>query len=117
MISRGFISNYMLDVSSICMTYAPFSYEFQFRFRNHSVGWAEYQQPCIPYKITRVNRVGIFSGFFPLDKILPNFSQSSLPLIALITSVVSHQYGALLSTTLIPSFSTAQHRALAPTIR
>lgn len=46
--------------------------EFQFFPPNHSVGRAEYQQPCIPYEDTGVNKVGFWSGFFPVDKILPN---------------------------------------------
>ena len=44
--------------------------EFQFFPPNHSVGRAEYQQPCIPYEDTGENKVGFWSGFYPLSKIL-----------------------------------------------
>ncbi|KAL9075643.1 MAG: hypothetical protein Q9161_001394 [Pseudevernia consocians] len=50
--------------------------QFQFFPPNHSVGRAEYQQPCIPYEDTGENKVGFWSGFFPLDKILPNVSDT-----------------------------------------
>lgn len=44
-----------------------FNIEFQFFPPNHSVGRAEYQQPCIPYEDTGMNKVGFWSGFFPLS--------------------------------------------------
>lgn len=43
--------------------------EFQFFPSNHSVGRAEYQQPCIPYEDTGMNKVGFWSGFFPLSAV------------------------------------------------
>lgn len=43
--------------------------EFQFFPPNHSVGRAEYQQPCIPYEDTGMNKVGFWSGFFPLSTV------------------------------------------------
>lgn len=50
---------------------------FQFYPTNHSVIRAEYGYPCIPYEDTGVDKVGFFSGFFPVDAILsdpPEFS-------------------------------------------
>jgi hypothetical protein len=46
--------------------------EFQFYPTNHSVVRAEYQYPCIPYEDTGVNKFGFFSGFKPVDAILPD---------------------------------------------
>ena len=46
--------------------------EFQFYPTNHSVIRAEYQYPCIPYEDTGVNKFGFFSGFKPVDAILPD---------------------------------------------
>lgn len=48
--------------------------EFAFFPSNHSVGRAEYHQPCIPYEDTGEKKVGFWSGFFPVDKVLPNVS-------------------------------------------
>ena len=45
---------------------------FQFYPKNHSVIRAEYGYPCIPYEDTGVDKVGFFSGFFPVDAILTN---------------------------------------------
>ncbi len=45
---------------------------FQFYPTNHSVIRAEYGYPCIPYEDTGVDKVGFFSGFKPVDAILPN---------------------------------------------
>ena len=71
------------------------SAELQFFPPNHSVGRAEYQQPCIPYEDTGVNKVGFWSGFFPLDKILPTVSDTQdtqRKHIALLSPVDSHQH-------------------------
>ncbi|KAL6713800.1 hypothetical protein ACLMJK_008292 [Lecanora helva] len=46
--------------------------EFQFFPPNHSVGRAEYGQPCIPYEDRGENKIGFWSGFYPVDKILDN---------------------------------------------
>lgn len=46
--------------------------EFDFYPTNHSVIRAEYQYPCIPYENTGVNKFGFFSGFKPVDAILPD---------------------------------------------
>ena len=46
--------------------------EFQFYPTNHSVIRAEYGYPCIPYEDTGVDKVGFFSGFKPVDAILPD---------------------------------------------
>jgi hypothetical protein len=46
--------------------------EFDFYPTNHSVVRAEYSYPCIPYELTGVNKVGFFSGFKPVDAILPD---------------------------------------------
>lgn len=67
--------------------------EFQFFPPNHSVGRAEYQQPCIPYEDTGENKVGFWSGFFPLDKILPNVSDTPGNHITLLNPVNSRQRG------------------------
>ncbi|KAI1617357.1 hypothetical protein EDD36DRAFT_161798 [Exophiala viscosa] len=45
---------------------------FQFYPTNHSVIRAEYGYPCIPYEDTGVDKVGFFSGFKPVDAILPD---------------------------------------------
>ncbi|KIW50422.1 hypothetical protein PV05_12010 [Exophiala xenobiotica] len=44
---------------------------FLFYPTNHSVVRAEYGYPCIPYEDTGVDKVGFFSGFKPVDAILP----------------------------------------------
>ncbi|KAK5377822.1 hypothetical protein LTS03_004697 [Exophiala xenobiotica] len=44
---------------------------FLFYPTNHSVIRAEYGYPCIPYEDTGVDKVGFFSGFKPVDAILP----------------------------------------------
>lgn len=49
--------------------------EFQFFPRNHSVGRAEYGQPYIPYEDTGENKVGFYSGFFPVDRVLNNVGE------------------------------------------
>lgn len=69
------------------------SVEFEFFPPNHSVGRAEYQQPCIPYEDTGEHKVGFWSGFFPVDKILPNVSSTAGDHTALLTSVNSRQHG------------------------
>ena len=51
---------------------------FQFYPTNHSVIRAEYGYPCIPYEDTGVDKVGFFSGFFPVDAILPDPPQWSI---------------------------------------
>lgn len=40
--------------------------EFRFYPTNHSVARAEYLLPCIPYEVTGINKVGIWSGFKPI---------------------------------------------------
>ena len=67
--------------------------EFHFFPPNHSVGRAEYQQPCIPYEDTGENKVGFWSGFFPLDKILPNVRDTPGDHVVLLNLVNSHQHG------------------------
>ncbi|KIX97232.1 uncharacterized protein Z520_07347 [Fonsecaea multimorphosa CBS 102226] len=51
---------------------------FQFYPTNHSVIRAEYGYPCIPYEDTGVDKVGFFSGFYPVDAILPDPPQWSI---------------------------------------
>ncbi|KAJ9611225.1 hypothetical protein H2200_004408 [Cladophialophora chaetospira] len=46
--------------------------EFDFYPTNHSVIRAEYEQPCVPYEMTGIGKVGFFSGFQPVDAILTN---------------------------------------------
>jgi len=46
--------------------------EFDFFPPNHSVVRAEYKFPCIPYEDTGTDKVGFFSGFHPVDAVLPN---------------------------------------------
>ncbi|KAL9114540.1 MAG: hypothetical protein Q9227_001621 [Pyrenula ochraceoflavens] len=46
--------------------------EFDFFPDNHSVVRAEYGYPCIPYEDTGVDKIGFFSGFHPVDTILPD---------------------------------------------
>lgn len=46
--------------------------EFQFFPPNHSVVRAEYGIPCIPYELTGETKVGFYSGFFPVSRILDN---------------------------------------------
>lgn len=46
--------------------------EFDFFPTNHSVIRAEYKFPCVPYELTGVDKVGFYSGFQPVDAILPN---------------------------------------------
>jgi hypothetical protein len=46
--------------------------EYQFYPQNHSVVRALYGYPCIPYEDTGVDRIGFFSGFMPVDTILPD---------------------------------------------
>jgi plastocyanin len=46
--------------------------EFDFFPPNHSVVRAEYKFPCIPYEDTGTDKVGFFSGFYPVDVILSN---------------------------------------------
>lgn len=46
--------------------------QFAFYPTNHSVGRAEYHQACIPYEDTGEKKIGFWSGFFPVDKVLPN---------------------------------------------
>ena len=67
--------------------------EFQFFPPNHSVGRAEYQQPCIPYEDTGLNKVGFWSGFYPLDKILPNASHIPEDHITVLNPINSRQHG------------------------
>lgn len=67
--------------------------EFSFFPTNHSVGRAEYQQPCIPYEDTGENKVGFWSGFFPLDKVLPNVSSTPGDHAALLKLINSRQHG------------------------
>ena len=67
--------------------------EFAFFPPNHSVGRAEYQQPCIPFEDTGEKKVGFWSGFFPVDKVLPNVSSTPGDHTALLTSVNSRQHG------------------------
>lgn len=45
--------------------------EYNFYPTNHSVVRAEYKYPCIPYEDTGVDKIGFFSGFKPVDTILP----------------------------------------------
>ncbi|OAP58447.1 hypothetical protein AYL99_07537 [Fonsecaea erecta] len=44
--------------------------EFDFYPLNHSVIRAAYMYPCVPYELTGPDRVGFFSGFYPVDAIL-----------------------------------------------
>lgn len=44
--------------------------EFEFYPKNHSVVRAPYKHPCIPFERLATDKVGFFSGFFPLDAIL-----------------------------------------------
>ncbi|KIW89284.1 uncharacterized protein Z519_10137 [Cladophialophora bantiana CBS 173.52] len=44
--------------------------EFNFYPLNHSVIRAEYLYPCVPYELTGADKVGFFSGFYPVDAIL-----------------------------------------------
>ena len=60
--------------------------EFAFFPPNHSVGRAEYQQPCIPYEDTGEEKVGFWSGFFPVDKVLSNVSSTPGDYTALLKS-------------------------------
>src|ERR1700733_7460203 len=46
--------------------------EYQFYPTNHSVVRAEYGFPCIPYEDTGVDKIGFFSGFKPVDTIIPD---------------------------------------------
>lgn len=46
--------------------------EFDFYPTNHSVVRAEWGYPCIPYEDTGVDKIGFFSGFQPVDAILPD---------------------------------------------
>jgi hypothetical protein len=46
--------------------------EFNFYPANHSVVRAEYGFPCIPYEMTGNDKVGFFSGFNAVDKVLDN---------------------------------------------
>jgi hypothetical protein len=46
--------------------------QFEFYPTNHSIVRAEYEYPCIPYEDTGVNKFGFFSGFKPVDAILPD---------------------------------------------
>ncbi|KAF2125080.1 hypothetical protein P153DRAFT_400574 [Dothidotthia symphoricarpi CBS 119687] len=46
--------------------------EFRFYPLNHSVVRAEFEYPCIPYEMTGSSKKGFHSGFFPVDKVLPN---------------------------------------------
>jgi hypothetical protein len=46
--------------------------EFRFYPQNHSVARAEYEFPCIPYEYTGVSKVGFWSGFHPVDIVLPD---------------------------------------------
>lgn len=46
--------------------------EYQFYPTNHSVVRSEFGYPCIPYEDTGVDRIGFFSGFMPVDTILPD---------------------------------------------
>jgi hypothetical protein len=46
--------------------------EFQFFPLNHSVVRAEYTYPCIPYEMVNPGKQGFFSGFKPVDAVLPN---------------------------------------------
>lgn len=48
--------------------------EFNFFPDNHSVVRAEYGYPCIPYELTGVDKIGFFSGFKPVDTIVPDVS-------------------------------------------
>lgn len=57
-----------------CSGYADLHTEFDFYPQNHSVVRAEYKYPCIPYELTGVDKVGFFSGFEPVDAILPDVS-------------------------------------------
>lgn len=81
-----------MKVRVVAAAYARFA-EFEFFPPNHSVGRAEYQQPCIPYEDTGENKVGFWSGFFPLDKILPNVSDTPSGYIALLNPLNSRQHG------------------------
>ncbi|KIW90166.1 uncharacterized protein Z519_08809 [Cladophialophora bantiana CBS 173.52] len=45
---------------------------FQFYPNNHSVIRAEYGYPCVPYEDTGVDKVGFFSGFYPVEAVLPD---------------------------------------------
>ena len=53
---------------------------FQFYPTNHSVIRAEYGYPCIPYEDTGVDKVGFFSGFYPVDAILESPPEWSIVL-------------------------------------
>lgn len=66
---------------------------FEFFPPDHSVARAEYQQPCIPYEDTWEDKVGYWSGFFPLDKILPNASDSPCDHMPLLNPVNSRRHG------------------------
>ena len=44
--------------------------EFQFYPTNHSVVRAAYKYPCIPFELVETDKVGFFSGFYPVDAIL-----------------------------------------------
>ncbi|KAH7072374.1 hypothetical protein FB567DRAFT_201402 [Paraphoma chrysanthemicola] len=46
--------------------------EFLFYPANHSVVRAEYGYPCIPYEMTGSSKVGFFSGFNPVNKVVDN---------------------------------------------
>ncbi|MCJ1345900.1 hypothetical protein MMC31_004109 [Peltigera leucophlebia] len=51
--------------------------EFEFFPANHSVARAEYQHPCVPYELSGQGKVGFFSGFKPVERVLldpPKFS-------------------------------------------
>jgi hypothetical protein len=52
--------------------------EFNFYPANHSVVRAEYGFPCIPYEMTGNNKVGFFSGFNAVDKVLDDPPKYSL---------------------------------------
>ena len=67
--------------------------EFQFFLRNHSVGRAEYGQPCIPYEDTGENKVGFYSGFFPVNRILTIVSELRVSTMALLILGCSRQRG------------------------
>ncbi len=44
--------------------------EFQFYPTNHSVVRAAYKHPCVPLELVETDKVGVFSGFHPVDAIL-----------------------------------------------
>jgi hypothetical protein len=46
--------------------------EYQFYPTNHSVVRSLFGYPCIPYEDTGADRIGFFSGFMPVDTILPD---------------------------------------------